>query len=157
MAYHSNPDWGFEDKAAGAISGWIAGLVLIALFIVVMIIITLICILLTELIRVFRRTAFADPRSQSWLQWSLIGFLTLLGVAGSLALAAPGLAATAAALAAWSVLAFVVIVEIVDRRECRFDQMATQESEAAEQDRLFDPWSASAQAPANRLGETVMP
>jgi quinol-cytochrome oxidoreductase complex cytochrome b subunit len=155
MGYQRNPDWSFEDQAAEAIGGWIAGLIFLLLFIALMVIVTLIWVLITELVRVYRRPAFTDPRSQVWLQWAFLSFLLVLGLAGTLALASPVLGPPAAVVAAWSVLAFVVVVEVIDRRERQFEQLAADEVEADQFDRLFDPWSTEGQSTPDGVGEPM--
>ncbi len=109
MGYRKNPDWEWEESAAAGL----VGLALVVAIVVAAILITLLVILLKELGRVYLARAFEATRTARILWFALAGLLGAWLVAGLLATSSATLS-LALSLAAWSFLAFVLVVEGCD-------------------------------------------
>jgi len=105
--YRKNPSWDWEDA--------VGGLVVVIALLVIAVIVTLIILLATELMRIYRERARAGSEMSRFLWTALAGLILCWGVAAVL-IAIPATLPIGLTLGAWSFLAFVIVVEVVDWR-----------------------------------------
>jgi hypothetical protein len=138
-----------EDLATGLVALAVAAAVMLAVTILV---------LLTDLCRVFLERAFTRTRTARIL-WVALVCLALALTISSILIASPPTLSVGIYLAAWSFLAFAVVVEGCDWYEGSSDLPAVDPDELSVSD-VLSPWQPDAPQPplsagADRLSPTL--
>ncbi len=113
MSHRRNHDW----------EGDLAGSIIMVALVIAVVVFTLIVILITELWRVYKTRALQSTES-SRIFWIVLACLLGAWLIAGLMTLNPQTLPLGVYVAAWSFLAFVIIVEILDARLSRTEQPA---------------------------------